>query len=59
MVVALPAGVSPLFPDSERNLTARQLQSSHDAQLLRALELLQEQDHSARSAALPSRHSPA
>ena len=39
--VALPAGVMPSFPESELAMTAAQLQHSGDAQLLRALELIQ------------------
>lgn len=38
--VALPAGASPLLPMAEQGLTAEQLQTSDDAQLLRAWELL-------------------
>ncbi len=36
-VVALPANVAPVFPESEQGMTAAQLQSSGDAQLLKAL----------------------
>lgn len=36
--VSLPSGVNLLIPATERNLTASQLQSSKDAQLLRALK---------------------
>jgi len=39
-VVSLPAGISPLRPEAERNMTAAQLWQSGDAQLLRAVELL-------------------
>lgn len=42
VVVALPGDVSPEFPEAERTMTALQLRHSHDAQLLRALELLQQ-----------------
>ena len=41
--VALPPDVSPLIPAAERGLTAIQLQSSDDKQLLRALAWLEEQ----------------
>ncbi len=40
IVVSLSAGDLPLFPDAERSMTAAQLQGSHDAQLLRAMEVL-------------------
>jgi carboxyl-terminal processing protease len=40
--VALPAEATPLFPEMERGMSAEQLQSCGDRQLLRALELLQE-----------------
>jgi carboxyl-terminal processing protease len=40
IVVALPQGVSPLLPMDEQNMTAAQLQSSQDTQLLKALSLL-------------------
>ena len=40
VVVALAAGASPIFPETERTMDSEQLHSSHDAQLLRALELL-------------------
>ena len=39
-VVALAPGMSPLFPETERAMTAEQLQGSGDTQLLKALELL-------------------
>lgn len=39
-VISLPAGVSPLFPEAESGLTAQQLQSNTDQQLLNALALL-------------------
>jgi carboxyl-terminal processing protease len=42
VVVALPAGVSPLFPAAERTMNVEQLRNSGDAQLLRALELLEQ-----------------
>jgi len=40
MPVALPAGASPVFPEALRDMDVKQLQASHDTQLLRALELL-------------------
>jgi carboxyl-terminal processing protease len=40
VAVALPQGVSPLFPMDEDNMTAAQLQASGDAQLLKAISLL-------------------
>jgi carboxyl-terminal processing protease len=42
-VVALPADVTPLLPAEEKDLTAAQLRSSTDQQLLRALAELEEQ----------------
>ncbi len=39
-VVELPAGVAPVLPEEERDMTAAQLRSSKDAQLLRALDWL-------------------
>jgi carboxyl-terminal processing protease len=41
VTVALASDAEPLLPLTERDLTAEQLQSSSDAQLLRALDLLQ------------------
>jgi len=38
--VPLASGVSPLFPSAEKSMTAAQVQSSGDAQLLKALQLL-------------------
>jgi carboxyl-terminal processing protease len=38
--VPLSAGVTPLFPNAEQDLTSAQLQAGDDAQLARALELL-------------------
>ncbi|MGH9502494.1 MAG: S41 family peptidase [Terriglobales bacterium] len=38
--VALAPGASPAFPETERNMTAEQLQHIGDAQLLRAVEML-------------------
>jgi carboxyl-terminal processing protease len=40
VVVSLPVDVTPVFPSAERGMTAAQLHSTMDAQLLRALELL-------------------
>jgi carboxyl-terminal processing protease len=39
-VVTLPVGTAPLLPEAESGMTPEQIQSSGDAQLLRALELL-------------------
>jgi carboxyl-terminal processing protease len=39
-VVALAPSATPLSPDTERTLTAAQLQASDDAQLLRAVDLV-------------------
>jgi carboxyl-terminal processing protease len=41
VTVALPAGATPVFPLAEQQMTPAQLQGSGDAQLLKALELLQ------------------
>jgi carboxyl-terminal processing protease len=41
--VPLPERVFPLFPEEERDMTARQLEASKDTQLLRALDLFHEQ----------------
>jgi carboxyl-terminal processing protease len=38
--VTLPQGTSPLLPEAEAGMTSEQVQNSGDAQLLRALELL-------------------
>jgi len=38
--VTLPQGTSPLLPEAEAGMTPEQIQNSGDAQLLRALELL-------------------
>jgi carboxyl-terminal processing protease len=38
--IPLPSGTNPLFPTAERGLSAAQVQSSGDAQLLKALQLL-------------------
>ncbi|HET9016916.1 MAG TPA: S41 family peptidase [Thermomicrobiaceae bacterium] len=38
--VTLPANAEPLIPDQEHGMTAAQLRSSQDTQLLRALQLL-------------------
>jgi len=37
-VVALPTGVTPLFPQAEKGMTQAQIQSSGDPQLLAALK---------------------
>jgi carboxyl-terminal processing protease len=41
VTVPLGAGVTPLFPDSEKNLSLDQIKASEDQQLLTALNLLQ------------------
>jgi len=41
VAVILPANADPLFPLAEQQMTSAQLSSSGDAQLLKALELLQ------------------
>jgi carboxyl-terminal processing protease len=41
IVVPLPPGASPLFPEAERGMDPAALRASGDAQLLRALALLQ------------------
>ena len=41
VAVTLPANADPLFPLAEQQMTSAQLSSSGDAQLLKALELLQ------------------
>jgi carboxyl-terminal processing protease len=38
--VPLASGVNPLFPSAEKSMTSTQIQSSGDAQLLKALQLL-------------------
>jgi carboxyl-terminal processing protease len=49
IVVALAAGASPVFPETERTTNAEQINHSGDAQLLRALELLRNKDVPAAS----------
>jgi carboxyl-terminal processing protease len=41
ITVPLPANIAPLLPESEAGMTEAQIQASGDAQLLRALQLLQ------------------
>ena len=41
IVVALATGVSPVFPESERDMSEKQFEDSGDNQLLRAVALLQ------------------
>ena len=43
--VALPAGAIPLTPEDEAQMTSAQLQTSQDAQLLRALDEVTTADH--------------
>jgi carboxyl-terminal processing protease len=40
VLVPLPAGITPLFPDAEKGMTAKELQASRDEQLLEAINLL-------------------
>jgi carboxyl-terminal processing protease len=40
VVAPLPEGVGPLLPAAERDMTAAQIRSSRDTQLLRAMDLL-------------------
>jgi carboxyl-terminal processing protease len=47
MAVAMPADVSPLFPEAEHGMAVNQLQNSRDEQLLRALEMLRQPPPSA------------
>jgi carboxyl-terminal processing protease len=54
LVVPLPPGVSPLFPDGERGMSPAALRASGDVQLLRALDLLQHPP--GQEARLPSPH---
>jgi carboxyl-terminal processing protease len=51
-VVALAAGVSPVFPETERTMNAEQIDDSDDAQLLRALELLRQKESPGTATAL-------
>jgi carboxyl-terminal processing protease len=39
--VALPANISPVIPDQEQGMTAKQLQDSQDTQLLKGIQILQ------------------
>jgi carboxyl-terminal processing protease len=41
--VALPSGIAPLTPEGERGMTADQVKSSQDSQLLKAIELLSQE----------------
>ena len=43
VVISLPPGGSPVFPEEERNLTPQQLKDSKDAQLLEAIDLIDKQ----------------
>lgn len=45
VVIPLPAGVMPVFPETERTMNLGQLRHSGDAQLLGALELLRTGSH--------------
>jgi len=42
LVVSLPEGVVPLFPEQEQGMTPQQLKASRDTQLLKALKLITE-----------------
>ncbi len=42
IMVSLTANVIPLIPEAERSMTASQLQSSGDAQLVRAIDILKQ-----------------
>jgi carboxyl-terminal processing protease len=55
VLVSLPDRATPLLPAAETELTAAQLRSSPDQQLLKALEILEQpaQRRVARSAAQP------
>jgi carboxyl-terminal processing protease len=43
IVISLPPGGSPVFPEEERNMTPQHLKDSKDAQLLKALDLVGKQ----------------
>ena len=43
VVISLPPGGSPVFPEEERNMTPQQLKDSKDAQLLEAIDLVGKQ----------------
>ena len=40
VVVALAAGASPIFPETERTMSAEEVRQSREPQLLKAIELL-------------------
>ncbi len=42
IIVSLPDGVSPSIPETERNITPETLHASKDQQLIRAIELMQD-----------------
>jgi len=42
-VVSLPEGVAPMFPEEEQGRTPQQLEASKDTQLLKALNLVEDQ----------------
>jgi carboxyl-terminal processing protease len=54
VTVALSARVQPLYPDALEGLSAEQLATSKDVQLLRALSLLEEQEQQRPRSALRS-----
>jgi carboxyl-terminal processing protease len=43
LVVSLPEGASPLFPEEEQDMTRQQLDAAGDTQLRKALNLVDEQ----------------
>jgi carboxyl-terminal processing protease len=43
VMISLPPGVSPVFPEEERNMTPQQLKDSKDTQLIKAIELVGKQ----------------
>lgn len=54
VVVALSPDASPLIPESEHTITARQLRKSSDAQVLRALQLLRQPTSATKHSPPPS-----
>jgi carboxyl-terminal processing protease len=43
VMISLPPGVSPVFPEEERNMTPQELKDSKDTQLIEAIELVGKQ----------------
>ncbi len=60
VVVPLPEGANPLFPQAEKDLTEAGLRASKDEQLLRALDLLTQHPPASRAKIVenPSQQSP-